>query len=249
MVQRPGRAGWGVGGIEAEAAMLGQPAAAAGRRFRPSGDLAPGATATDLVLRVVEMLREKGVVGKFVEFFGSGLAVAQPRRPRDAREHGARVRRDVRHLPDRRADARLSPPHGPERGRRSRSSRRTRRSRASSTPPTRPRRTTPTRSSSTSRPSSRRIAGPKRPQDRIALTRREGRVGEDAEGPLGDGAEPAGRRPRPRQRRHRGDHVLHEHLEPLGDARRRPPRARRPSRRASRRSRGSRRVSRPARRS
>ncbi len=68
--------GWGVGGIEAEAAMLGQPVTMLVPQvvgFRLVGTLAEGATATDLVLRVVEMLRERGVVGKFVEFFGSGL--------------------------------------------------------------------------------------------------------------------------------------------------------------------------------
>ncbi|MFV1958517.1 MAG: aconitate hydratase AcnA, partial [Planctomycetota bacterium] len=68
--------GWGVGGIEAEAAMLGQPVSLLVPQvvgFRLEGTLAPGATATDLVLRVVEMLREKGVVGKFVEFHGPGL--------------------------------------------------------------------------------------------------------------------------------------------------------------------------------
>jgi aconitate hydratase len=69
--------GWGVGGIEAEAAMLGQPVSmlipdVIG--FKLSGTLAPGATATDLVLRVTQMLRAKGVVEKFVEFFGPGLA-------------------------------------------------------------------------------------------------------------------------------------------------------------------------------
>ncbi len=68
--------GWGVGGIEAEAAMLGQPVSmlipeVVGVRL--TGEMAQGVTATDLVLRVVEMLRQKGVVGKFVEFFGPGL--------------------------------------------------------------------------------------------------------------------------------------------------------------------------------
>ena len=69
--------GWGVGGIEAEAAMLGQPISMVipeviGVRF--SGRLRPGCTATDLVLTVTQMLRKRGVVGKFVEFFGEGLA-------------------------------------------------------------------------------------------------------------------------------------------------------------------------------
>ncbi|MGI9374045.1 MAG: aconitate hydratase AcnA [Hyphomicrobiales bacterium] len=68
--------GWGVGGIEAEAAMLGQPISMLIPEvigFKLSGKLRDGVTATDLVLRVVEMLRERGVVGKFVEFFGPGL--------------------------------------------------------------------------------------------------------------------------------------------------------------------------------
>ncbi len=68
--------GWGVGGIEAEAAMLGQPVSMLIPEvvgFRMTGKLKEGTTATDLVLRVVEMLRELGVVGKFVEFFGEGL--------------------------------------------------------------------------------------------------------------------------------------------------------------------------------
>ncbi len=76
MINGLGVLGWGVGGIEAEAAMLGQPISmlipdVVG--FKLSGTLPEGITATDLVLRVVEMLREQGVVGKFVEFFGDGL--------------------------------------------------------------------------------------------------------------------------------------------------------------------------------
>ena len=76
MVNGMGVLGWGVGGIEAEAAMLGQPIAmlipdVIG--FRLTGKLPEGATATDLVLTVTQMLRKKGVVGKFVEYFGSGL--------------------------------------------------------------------------------------------------------------------------------------------------------------------------------
>ena len=68
--------GWGVGGIEAEAAMLGQPISMLIPEvigFKLTGKLSEGATATDLVLTVVEMLRKKGVVGKFVEFYGEGL--------------------------------------------------------------------------------------------------------------------------------------------------------------------------------
>ncbi|MXW87129.1 MAG: aconitate hydratase AcnA, partial [Boseongicola sp. SB0667_bin_21] len=68
--------GWGVGGIEAEAAMLGQPVSMLIPEvvgFELTGSMVEGTTGTDLVLKVVEMLREKGVVGKFVEFFGEGL--------------------------------------------------------------------------------------------------------------------------------------------------------------------------------
>ncbi len=77
MINGLGVLGWGVGGIEAEAAMLGQPISMLLPQvigFRLTGDLREGATATDLVLTVTEMLREKGVVSKFVEFFGPGIA-------------------------------------------------------------------------------------------------------------------------------------------------------------------------------
>jgi aconitate hydratase len=76
MVNGLGVLGWGVGGIEAEAAMLGQPMSMLMPQvlgFRLHGKLPEGATATDLVLTVTEMLRERGVVGKFVEFYGAGL--------------------------------------------------------------------------------------------------------------------------------------------------------------------------------
>ena len=78
MINGLGVLGWGVGGIEAEAAMLGQPVSMLIPQVigvRLTGALPEGATATDLVLTVTEMLRKKGVVGKFVEFFGDGLAV------------------------------------------------------------------------------------------------------------------------------------------------------------------------------
>jgi aconitate hydratase len=76
MINGLGVLGWGVGGIEAEAAMLGQPISMLIPEvvgFRLTGRLGEGITATDLVLTVVQMLRKKGVVGKFVEFFGTGL--------------------------------------------------------------------------------------------------------------------------------------------------------------------------------
>ncbi|MCX4091455.1 aconitate hydratase AcnA [Nocardia sp. alder85J] len=77
MVNGLGVLGWGVGGIEAEAAMLGQPVSMLIPRvvgFKLTGEIQPGVTATDVVLTVTEMLRKHGVVGKFVEFYGDGVA-------------------------------------------------------------------------------------------------------------------------------------------------------------------------------
>ncbi len=77
MVNGLGVLGWGVGGIEAEAAMLGQPVSMLIPRvvgFKLRGELPQGATATDLVLTITQMLREHGVVGKFVEFYGDGVS-------------------------------------------------------------------------------------------------------------------------------------------------------------------------------
>jgi aconitate hydratase len=95
MVNGLGVLGWGVGGIEAEAAILGQPLVMVAPDvigFRLSGQLRDGATATDLVLTVTQMLREFGVVGKFVEFFGPGLSEMS--------------------LPDRATVANMSPEYG-----------------------------------------------------------------------------------------------------------------------------------------
>ena len=77
MVNGLGVLGWGVGGIEAEAAMLGQPVSMLVPQvvgFKLTGKLKEGTTATDLVLTVTEMLRKLGVVSKFVEFYGPGIA-------------------------------------------------------------------------------------------------------------------------------------------------------------------------------
>lgn len=79
MINGLGVLGWGVGGIEAEAAMLGQPVSMLLPEvigFKLTGKLKEGVTATDLVLTVVQMLRKKGVVSKFVEFFGPGMPAA-----------------------------------------------------------------------------------------------------------------------------------------------------------------------------
>ena len=108
--------GWGVGGIEAEAAMLGQPLSMVLPEvigFKLTGKLKEGVTATDLVLTVTEMLRKRGVVGKFVEFFGPGLDASDHRRPRHARQHGAGIRRDLRLLADRRRHHPLPQGHQP----------------------------------------------------------------------------------------------------------------------------------------
>ncbi len=80
MINGLGVLGWGVGGIEAEAAMLGQPVSMLIPEvigFKLTGKLKEGITATDLVLTVTQMLRKKGVVGKFVEFYGDGLATCR----------------------------------------------------------------------------------------------------------------------------------------------------------------------------
>ena len=77
MVNGLGVLGWGVGGIEAEAAMLGQPVSMLIPKvvgFKLSGAIPAGVTATDVVLTITDMLRKHGVVGKFVEFYGSGVA-------------------------------------------------------------------------------------------------------------------------------------------------------------------------------
>ena len=172
MVNGLGVVGWGVGGIEAEAAMLGQPVSMLIPRvvgFKLSGELPEGATATDLVLTITEMLRKHGVVGKFVEFYGSGVCRRAAGQPRHHRQHVAGVRLDDRGLPDRRRDAPLPAAHRARRGadRAGRGVRQgagalarpRRRAALLRAPRARPR-----------RPSSRRSPGPKRPQDRISLT-------------------------------------------------------------------------------
>jgi aconitate hydratase len=113
MVNSLGVFGWGVGGIEAEAAMLGQPLSMLVPEvvgFKLHGRLPEGTTATDLVLTVTEMLRKKGVVGKFVEFYGSGHA--ERSRPRHDRQHGSRIRCHDGLLPRGQRDARLPSLHG-----------------------------------------------------------------------------------------------------------------------------------------
>ncbi len=170
--------GWGVGGIEAEAAMLGQPVSMllphvigvrAHRRRCPRAR-----RRRDLVLTVTQMLRKHGVVDKFVEFFGDGLAKLPLADRATIAEHGARVRRDLRHLPDRRRDAPLPRAYRPLGRAASRSSKAYAKQQGLW-----PDDNTPAgdlhamSSSSISAPSSRRLAGPARPQDRVPLRARE----------------------------------------------------------------------------
>ena len=129
--------GWGVGGIEAEAAMLGQPLSMLLPEvigFKLEGELREGVTATDLVLTVTQMLRKKGVVGKFVEFYGAGLNAMTVADRATIANMAPGIWRDLRPLPDRRPDARLSQDHRPQ-ARGSLWSRLTRKRRARYAPP------------------------------------------------------------------------------------------------------------------
>ena len=256
MVNGIGVLGWGVGGIEAEAAMLGQAVSmlipdVIGVRL--SGELPDGATATDLVLTVTEMLRRHGVVGKFVEFFGPGVASLT--------------------VADRATIGNMSPEYGStctifpvDQGTLDylRFSGRTEERVAmveaymkdqglfhSASSPEPDFATVLKLDLGTIEPS---VAGPRRPQDRVPLARPQAVVPQGAAvaaaasarehaegsggrrqprrgsgrglgrgrpgvagGPRGDGPR-ARRRARPRLGGHRGDHELHEHVEPVGDA-------------------------------
>ena len=172
MVNGLGVVGWGVGGIEAEAAMLGQPSSMLippVLGYRLTGRLPEGATATDLVLTITEALRKQGVVGKFVEFYRSGPAPSDDCRPRHARQHVPGVRRDRRDLPDRQHDARVSAAHG-SRSRARRAGRGLREG-AGPVPHRRVARSGlhAKRWSSICRQVEPSLAGPRRPQDRVPL--------------------------------------------------------------------------------
>ena len=241
MINGLGVLGWGVGGIEAEAAMLGQPLYMVTPQvvgFRLSGKLREGTTATDLVLTVTQMLRKKGVVEKFVEFYGPGLADMS--------------------LADRATIANMAPEYGatcgffPVDDETLAYLRKTGRSpaavdlveryskeqglfRTAATPD--PVFTdTLELDLATVEPS---LAGPKRPQDRVALSHMKeafrkaltapvkergfGLAPEEAGKSVAlDGARAEDRAPS-RLGRDRRDHELHEHLEPVGHARGRPP--------------------------
>jgi aconitate hydratase len=173
MVNGLGVLGWGVGGIEAEAAMLGQPISMLiprGRRLQADRQAAGGRTATDLVLTVTEMLRKQGVVGKFVEFYGPGLA-ALPLADRAtianmAPEYGA----TCGFFPVDDRDARLPAPHRPRRGQVALVEAYAKEQGCGATrPPSRVFTDTLELDLGDVVPS---LAGPKRPQDRVALDRR-----------------------------------------------------------------------------
>ena len=177
--------GWGVGGIEAEAAMLGQPIPMLIPEvigFRLTGALPEGATATDLVLTVTQMLRKKGVVGKFVEYFGEAshnLTIEdQATIANMAPEYGA----TCGFFPVTQATIDYLAAHRPRRTA-WRWSRPTPRRRACGASPAIRSRCSPTCSSSTWPPSRPSLAGPKRPQDRVPLS--------DAAGGLQGRAAPA----------------------------------------------------------
>ena len=158
MVNGIGVVGWGVGGIEAEAAMLGQPVSMLIPRvvgFKLSGELPEGSTATDLVLTITEMLRQHGVVGQVRRVLRRGRGGAPGRQPRHDRQHEPGVRLDHRGLPDRRADHQL--PHADRTHRRpARPGRGLRQGAGPLARPEPPSPATASGSSSTSRPSYRR---------------------------------------------------------------------------------------------
>ena len=273
MVNGLGVLGWGVGGIEAEAAMLGQPVSMLIPKvvgFQLTGELPAGATATDLVLTITEMLREHGVVGKFVEFYGEGVgAVPLANRATIGNmspEFGSTAAMfpiDDETLNYLRFTGRdedevalveayckeqglwHDPPPSPTSPRRSRSTcrrscprspgRSVRRTGSRSTPPrSRSGRRSPTTSTTTgrrarsprsptaspSRPPTRRREHPNGDADRPSVHRQPvdpvGAVEPDA----GDALRRHPARARPRRRDDRGDHVVHEHVEPVGDDRR-----------------------------
>ena len=267
MINGIGVLGWGVGGIEAEAAMLGQPSSMLIPQvvgFKLTGKLPEGATATDLVLTVTQMLRSLGVVGKFVEFFGDGL----------------------QHLPlaDRATIANMAPEYGATCGifpidaealNYLRLSGRSEEQialveayakaqglwRDADAPHAELLRHAATSTWPTCKPS---LAGPKRPQDRVLLERHEGQLPRQPRRPdrqpqaaqdrgqahgrrrrrpaagrapgrqagVEDPHPRPGRRPRRRLGGDRRDHLLHQHLQPGGDARRRPAGAQRRAPRA-----------------
>ena len=197
--------------------------------FELTGKLAEGATATDLVLTVTRDAAQEGRRRQVRRVLRRRPRPAAARRPRDDREHGARVRRDLRHLSDRRRDAALPRAHGPLEGARSRSSRRTRKRRASGAAPKRARYT-----DTLSLDLDVRRAEPRGPEapagSRSAESRAAATVGAALEDRRARASKAPRRirqvavRPRGRRGRDRRDHELHEHVEPVRADRRGPAR-------------------------
>ena len=255
MVNGLGVLGYGVGGIEAEAVLLGQPLYQPMPRVvgvRLFGDLPRGSTATDLVLVISQHAARPRRGGLVRRVRGRRPGLAGAGRPGHDLEHVARVRRHGRALPDRRRDARLPAPDRPARASTSHWSRRTPRRTASGVSPA-PGRTSTRRSSSTWRPSSR--PSPARAGRRTRSACPTCRPTSASAFPQTDRPPSAGRVgdwkcrvgvDRSRRGRHRGHHLLHQHVQPDGHDRRRPAgpkrdrqglRSSRPSRRRSRRAR------------
>ena len=235
MVNALGVLGWGVGGIEAEAAMLGQPVTMLIPQVlgvRLTGSLREGTTATDLVLTLTELLRKKGVVNKFVEFFGDGLSNLPLAESRDDRQHGAGVRQHLRDLPHRPRDHPLPRADRARARARSRWSRPTRRPRACGGTTARHNPCTATCWNSTWRSVEPTLAGPRRPtgpraaqgRDCRLIASRWPRPWRAAAGDRQSHGQPwrPDVRARRRRRAHRRDHQLHQHVESLRDGRRGP---------------------------
>ncbi len=166
--------GWGVGGIEAEAADA-RPARSPMLiseviGFRVTGKLKEGVTATDMVLTVTADAAQEGRGRQVRRILRTGPRPSRARGPRHHREHGPRIWRHLRLLPGRWRNAEISARYGPFGRARSRWSRLTRRRRACSAKKAWPNPSSPTRWRSTCRPSCRALAGPKRPQDKVELT-------------------------------------------------------------------------------
>ena len=214
--------------------------------FRLTGKLPEGATATDLVLTVTQMLRRKGVVGQVRRILRAGAGRTGPRRPRHHRQHGAGVRRDLRLLPGGQGGARLPAPDRPRRA--PHRAGRGLSEGAGHVPRARHAGAGVHRHAGTR--SVHRGAEPRRPEaaagPRGAEGRRVGVQGGADQGPRragqrrGHAGEGRGQelRDHPRRRGDRRDHVLHQHVEPVGAGRRRPGRAQGARQGADGRSRG-----------
>ena len=239
MVNGLGVLGWGVGGIEAEAAMLGQPIPmlvppVVGLRL--TGRTPEGVTATDVVLTITELLRRHGVVGKFVEAFGPGVASLSLETRATIGNMSPGVRLDVHDLPDRPGHARLPRASRAAPTRRSSSSRPTRVARGCGTTPSAPE---PAFSEvveldlSTRRAVARRTVAAPGPRHAHRAARRGARRRSAASraSVAATGVTTVAAR---RRRRDRRDHELHQHVEPLGHGRRRARRASGPSSAGSR---------------